>query len=204
MFDFDASKLLIIGVVALIVIGPKDLPGVLRQVGQAVTKLRRMAAEFQGQFMDAMKEADLQDLRQEVSKLKNTASLDVVFNPVADVKAEITRAVGTASVAVERPAAAEPVPSSLVGVDLPGAAPGPSLLDQANDPVRLEPAVAAAHTQATAAGAVHAIEPAADGPGARRRILVAKRRPPGDRVATAPGAANRGRSLLPPRRDPRP
>lgn len=55
MFDFfDTSKLLIIGVVALLVIPPKDLPSVLRQVGQAVGKLRRMAADFQNQFKDAL------------------------------------------------------------------------------------------------------------------------------------------------------
>ncbi len=92
MLDFDASKLLIIGVVALVVIGPKDLPRVLRQVGQMVGKLRRMAGEFQGQFMDAMKEADLQDLRDEVAKLKNTASLDVDFHPVRDATAELSKA----------------------------------------------------------------------------------------------------------------
>jgi len=93
MLDFDASKLLIIGVVALVVIGPKDLPRVLRQVGQMVGKLRRMAGEFQGQFMDAMKEADLQDLRNEVTKLKETASLDVAFDPVRDIRTELTKAV---------------------------------------------------------------------------------------------------------------
>ena len=47
-----------IGIVALIVIGPKELPRVMRQLGQAVAKMRRMAAEFRGQFMDAMREAD--------------------------------------------------------------------------------------------------------------------------------------------------
>ena len=99
MLDFDASKLLIIGVVALVVIGPKDLPRVLRQVGQMVGKLRRMAGDFQGQFMDAMKEADLQDLRDEVAKLKNTASLDVDFHPVRDATAELSKAMesGTTS-----------------------------------------------------------------------------------------------------------
>ncbi len=97
MFDFDAGKLLIIGVVALVVIGPKDLPRVLRQVGQAVGRLRRMASEFQGQFMDAMKEADLQDIREEVSKLKSsTADLSTQFDPARDIQRELTQAVSTA------------------------------------------------------------------------------------------------------------
>ena len=66
MFDFDAGKLIIIGVVALIVIGPKELPRVLRQLGQAYSKMRRMAADFQGQFMEAMREAELDDIGPDV------------------------------------------------------------------------------------------------------------------------------------------
>ena len=214
MFDFDASKLLIIGVVALIVIGPKDLPRVLRQVGQMVTKLRRMAGEFQGQFMEAMKEADLQDLRNEVTKLKETASLDVSFNPVADIKSELTRAVGSATSALESPAA-PPVPSQPPvdgpaepqSVAMPPAAPAPPAISApVAGPVVLEAAEPAHHTPAVSAGAVHAVEPEAAGdPGRPRRILVPKRRPPGDRlVGPTHAVAARGRSFLPPRRDPRP
>jgi len=66
MFDFDAGKLIVIGVVALIVIGPKELPRVLRQLGQAYSKMRRMAADFQGQFMDAMREAELEDIKKDL------------------------------------------------------------------------------------------------------------------------------------------
>jgi sec-independent protein translocase protein TatB len=69
MFDFDGAKLIIIGIVMLIVIKPKDLPGVMRQVGQAVAQLRRMAAEFQGQFNEAMREAELHDLKKDVEKM---------------------------------------------------------------------------------------------------------------------------------------
>ncbi len=93
MFDFDAGKLLIIGVVALIVIGPKELPRVLRQVGQAVGRLRRMATEFQGQFMEAMKEADLQDIKDELAKVGSHADLDVHFDPARDIQRELTSAV---------------------------------------------------------------------------------------------------------------
>ncbi|MGI3902877.1 MAG: Sec-independent protein translocase protein TatB [Janthinobacterium lividum] len=208
MFDFDASKLLIIGVVALIVIGPKDLPRVLRQVGQMVTKLRRMAGEFQGQFMDAMKEADLDDLRNEVTKLKETASLDVSFNPVADIKNSIVKSVGSSSVPVNAPAAsvANPFAQDAIDATLP-AHPEPALVgaSQAADPIYIEPAAPAHHTPAVSSGAVHAVEPDL-GPGRPRRILVPKRRPPGDRSGgPILAGAGRGRSsLLPPRRDPRP
>ena len=63
MFDISWGKLVIIGVVALLVIGPKELPAVLRQLGQWMTKIRRMAAEFQGQFNEAMREAEMADLK---------------------------------------------------------------------------------------------------------------------------------------------
>ena len=59
MFDIGWSELVVIAVVALIAIGPKELPGVLRMVGQWMGKARNMAAEFQGQFQEAMREAVL-------------------------------------------------------------------------------------------------------------------------------------------------
>jgi len=70
MFDFDVSKLLIFGIVALAVIPPKDLPRVMRTVGQALGRMRRMAAEFQGQFMQAMREAELDDVKKELDNVK--------------------------------------------------------------------------------------------------------------------------------------
>jgi sec-independent protein translocase protein TatB len=63
MFDIGWSELLVIAVVALIAIGPKELPGVLRMVGQWMGKARRMAAEFQGQFNEAMREAEMADVK---------------------------------------------------------------------------------------------------------------------------------------------
>jgi sec-independent protein translocase protein TatB len=92
MFDFDAGKLIIIGIVALIVIGPKELPRVMRQVGQAAAKMRRMAAEFRGQFMDAMREADIEDIKAEAGKLAESAKLDAGLDPLAEIKAGITNA----------------------------------------------------------------------------------------------------------------
>ena len=73
MFDFSWGELVVIGAVALIVIGPKELPGVLRAVGQWTTKIRRMAAEFQSQFQEAMREAEMADLKKEVDSLTDTA-----------------------------------------------------------------------------------------------------------------------------------
>src|SRR5258708_6972299 len=73
MFDMWGGKVVIIGVVALLVIGPKELPAVLRQLGQMMAKVRRMAAEFQGQFQDAMREAEMADLKKQFDE--TTSSL---------------------------------------------------------------------------------------------------------------------------------
>ena len=63
MFDVSWGELLIVGAVALVVIGPKDLPKALRTLGQTTAKLKRMAAEFQNQFNEAMREAELDEIR---------------------------------------------------------------------------------------------------------------------------------------------
>lgn len=170
MFDIDSGKLLIVAVLALIVIGPKELPRVLRQVGQAVGKMRRMATEFQGQFMDAMKEADIADIRKELDELNKTAALDVHFNPARDIQAELTGAMSMSATTPTDPA----VPSPAEGFSLPsgdgvgnevaaGIAPVAELV--ATDPIALaEPAD-------QASGLVHDI-PASR---SKRKIFVKRR-----------------------------
>ena len=120
MFDFDAGKLIVIGAVALVVIGPKELPRVLRQVGQAVAKVRRMAADFQSQFMDAMREAEMADVKEEMSKIAESAKIDVAFDPVRDIRNQIGGAVsdGTATLkaAIEAPEATQ-VPHPEAGAE---------------------------------------------------------------------------------------
>jgi sec-independent protein translocase protein TatB len=93
MFDIDAGKILVVGVVALLVIGPKDLPRVLRTVGQTVGKMRRMASEFQNQFMEAIKEADLEDVKKEFTAIRDSANIDTSFDAAALMRDEITTAV---------------------------------------------------------------------------------------------------------------
>ena len=74
MFDIGWSELVVIAVVALIAIGPKELPGVLRMVGQWMGKARKMAGEFQGQFQEAMREAEMADLKKTFDEVKDTAT----------------------------------------------------------------------------------------------------------------------------------
>jgi sec-independent protein translocase protein TatB len=74
MFDIGWSELVVIAVVALIAIGPKELPGVLRMVGQWMGKARKMASEFQGQFQEAMREAEMADLKKSFDEVKEAAT----------------------------------------------------------------------------------------------------------------------------------
>jgi sec-independent protein translocase protein TatB len=69
MFDISWTEFLLIGVVALIVIGPKELPGVMRTLGQWTRKVRSMAADFQNQFQEAMREAEMADLKKQVDDM---------------------------------------------------------------------------------------------------------------------------------------
>jgi sec-independent protein translocase protein TatB len=118
MFDFSWTELLLIGAVALIFIGPKELPGVLRTLGQWMSKVRRMAGDFQNQFHDAMREAELADLKKEVDEMAAHAAQYSNFDPLADVRKgmesaqqEVERAVADAPVA-GGPAAGEPHPQT--------------------------------------------------------------------------------------------
>ena len=79
MFDFGigSSELVIVAVVALIVIGPKDLPRVLRTIGQFTSKMRSMAREFQRHLDEATREAGLDDVKSEVNKMTNFTVTDM-------------------------------------------------------------------------------------------------------------------------------
>src|SRR5689334_16851967 len=121
MFDFGVgwSELLLVAVVALIVIGPKELPGALRTVGQWTGKIRRMAAEFQGQFQDAMREAEVDQLRKDMDDVAAKAKSHAAFDPLGDIRRDIERTIGdpppapdvaTAPPAPDTPALATDVP----------------------------------------------------------------------------------------------
>jgi sec-independent protein translocase protein TatB len=105
MFDLDISKMIIVGIVALAVIPPKDLPRVMRTVGQTLGKMRRMAAEFQGQFMEAMREvereADLDSVKKEFQAINDQAKIDTSFDPVGMMREDMTKAVATSAGAAE-------------------------------------------------------------------------------------------------------
>ena len=70
MFDITSSKLLLLGIVALLVIGPKDLPALLRTIGKYMGIIKRQAADFRAQFDEAMRESELQQLKKDMEKLQ--------------------------------------------------------------------------------------------------------------------------------------
>jgi sec-independent protein translocase protein TatB len=71
MFDITSSKLLLLAIVALLVIGPKDLPGLLRTIGKYMGIIKRQAAEFRSQFDEAMRESELAELKKEVETIQS-------------------------------------------------------------------------------------------------------------------------------------
>jgi sec-independent protein translocase protein TatB len=86
MFDISWTEFLLIGVVALIVIGPKELPGVMRTLGQWTRKMRGMAADFQNQFREAMREAEMTDLKTQVDDIAKDIKN---YDPLKDVRADL-------------------------------------------------------------------------------------------------------------------
>lgn len=152
MLDMSWGEVMVIGAVALIVIGPKDLPRALRTVGQVTGKLRRMAAEFQGQFNEAMREAELDDVKKQLQGMSDSVSSvgNTSFNPIQTIRDELKTAVetpvtttppATPAAAVEPVGAAEPVPrpagDASVQAIVEGRAPAPSdpLIDLPPPPV---------------------------------------------------------------------
>jgi sec-independent protein translocase protein TatB len=89
MFDISWTEFLLIGIVALVVIGPKELPGVMRTIGQYTRKIRGMATDFQNQFQEAMREAEMADLKKQVDDM---ASDIKSYDPLKSVREDIETA----------------------------------------------------------------------------------------------------------------
>jgi sec-independent protein translocase protein TatB len=86
MFDISWTEFLLIGIVALIVIGPKELPAVMRTMGQWTRKIRSLAADFQNQFHEAMREAEMADLKKQVDDMAQDIKQ---YDPLKDVRTDV-------------------------------------------------------------------------------------------------------------------
>ena len=82
MFDIGWTEMLVIAIVMIVVVGPKDLPRMLRTFGKMTAKMRSMAGDFQKQFNEALKEAELDELKKSVDNLRNA-------NPVSEIKKQL-------------------------------------------------------------------------------------------------------------------
>ncbi|MEI9428232.1 Sec-independent protein translocase protein TatB [Mesorhizobium sp. Cs1299R1N3] len=82
MFEVGWTEMLVIAIVMIVVVGPKDLPNMLRTFGRTAAKLRAMAGDFQKQFNEALKEAELDDVKKSVDELRG-------LSPVAEIKKQL-------------------------------------------------------------------------------------------------------------------
>jgi sec-independent protein translocase protein TatB len=137
MFNIGWSEYLVIAVIALIAIGPKELPGVLRMVGQWVAKARKMAAEFQGQFQEAMREAEMADLKKSFDEVKEAATGFTSGDVMTSLHKDVTSALSID----DKPAAPAETPSSseTTGSPTEATASEPLAIAPANEPVPATP-----------------------------------------------------------------
>ena len=152
MFEVGWTEMLVIAVVMIVVVGPKDLPKMLRAFGRTTAKLRSMASDFQKQFDEALKEAELDDVKKSVDELRRlnpTAEIRKQLNPfekaAADVRAGLDQAMkpkpaaqDTVPAADEAAKPAEPLKNG--ATDMPAAA----LAEPASSPASAEAAPVAA------------------------------------------------------------
>ncbi|WP_412064874.1 Sec-independent protein translocase protein TatB [Rhizobium sp. SYY.PMSO] len=144
MFDIGWSELVIIAVVALVVIGPKELPTTLRTIGKMTARARKVAGEFRAQFDEALREAELDDVRQTIAdaqKLNPVHSLREAMNPLREMGNEIKADLQRAATPDKAAPAATPLPSEPV----PGVSAGlPEALAATSASADPSPAVAPA------------------------------------------------------------
>ena len=132
MFDIGWSEFVVIAVVALIAIGPKELPGVLRMVGQWMGKARKMAAEFQGQFQEAMREAEMADLKKSFDEVKEAASGFTSGNLMTSLERDVSKALDID--ALDKPAATA-ADTSAVEPPVTPSTPAASKIDAPETPI---------------------------------------------------------------------
>lgn len=164
MLDIGWSELLVIAVILIVVVGPKDLPPMLRAFGKMTTRLRKTAGEFRAQFDEALREAEMDDVRKTISDVRNmnpANSLRDAINPLRqmgqDIKADLQKAT---AVEPARPTPADAA-EDLVEMDSPFPDPLAALADLPPD---LAPAATAAPAAAAAAASTPAVATPAPAP----------------------------------------
>ncbi|MGB3646220.1 MAG: Sec-independent protein translocase protein TatB [Mesorhizobium sp.] len=147
MFEVGWTEMLVIAIVMIVVVGPKDLPNMLRTFGRTVAKLRSMAGDFQKQFNDALKEAELEDVKKSVDALRGlnpAAEIKKQLNPFEQAAADVRSGLDNAM--KPKPAAApEEKPAQTLKADDAAEAPAPAAVDdKATFPAMTDSSVVAA------------------------------------------------------------
>ncbi|OWK25598.1 preprotein translocase [Rhizobium yanglingense] len=199
MFDIGWTELLVIAVVLIVVVGPKDLPPMLRAFGKMTQRARKVAGEFRAQFDEALREADLDDVRQTISdaqRLNPANSLREAMNPLRqmgnDIKADLQKATAVenkteaAPVTVPAPSMSLPETPPVVA-PAPEAAPAPAVAEKPKA-VRKPRAAAEKALPGAATGAATGAAPAAK----PKRAAAAK-----TAAATEPAAATKAAPAKP-------
>ena len=163
MFEIAWSELLLVLIVAIVVVGPKELPGMLRAFGRMMGKLRRQADDFRRQFDDSMRDVGGEDLQKELNELRRNNPLNDIRNTIEDAAREATKPVlPTPESYVGKPeeppvghetftgpdAASQPPPVSPPAAEVapaPSAVPEPVPSKEAAAPANEQPAVSPGH-----------------------------------------------------------
>jgi sec-independent protein translocase protein TatB len=166
MFDFSWSEIFVIGVVALVLIGPKDMPVAVRAITRVLKKMRRMAGEFQGHVDEMMRDADLGDVQSTLRELRGI-NVKGAINRFVDADGSVARA-------FDDPFAQHGVPPVSPGA---GPAGGPAMTGLSSRPAPVAPIF-------TFPGAAPAFIPPSAVPPMEPPAFV----PPGASVGAAPAA----------------
>lgn len=159
MFDIGWPEMLVIAIVMIVVVGPKDLPKMLRSFGRTTAKLRSMAGDFRKQFDDALKEAELDDIKSladDARKLNPTNQIKKALSPMEKAAQDVRTGLDAAmkpqgsSQAASTPQPAEPAKAGAAAI--PG---------EPATPVETAKPAAKTNGQAAAAAAKPAAKPAA-------------------------------------------
>jgi sec-independent protein translocase protein TatB len=159
MFGIDSPEILVIAIVALIVVGPKELPGLLRGWGKWMAKARGMASEFRGHVDEMVRQSELDEVKKQI--VDSTAGIDLqALDPTREIKSALNEGIaeGEKALADARDGLAEPVP------EIAEASPAPAL--ESAETMNTEAAPAAESTPSaietieTATSTEPSIEPA--------------------------------------------
>lgn len=117
MFDLGWSELLLIGIVILVALGPKELPQAMRMLGGVLRKVRSLSSEMHRQMDDLIREAELQDLKEQAQKI-SPAALNSQARSLLDPDGSVERTIASMP---PSPGIAAPVASSVASVSPPAA-----------------------------------------------------------------------------------